>query len=102
MAADGRLYLDWEIREMSHKRPSYYDVLQGKPFVFTSVEDQVRIQIQLLTTFLKGGGQFWVLEDFWNQVGILTCNASLTSHFNWSHEHISVSSWSISYFVPCF
>ena len=80
---------------MSQKRPFYYDVLEDKSFVFTCVEDRVWIPFQLLTTILKGGGHLWVLEDLWTQVGILTGNAASTSDFNWSHEHISVSSWSI-------
>ena len=51
---------------MDHKWPFHYDVVEGKPFLFTSDEDWIRIPIQLLTTFLKAGGQIWVLEVcFW-------------------------------------
>ena len=53
--------------------------------MFTSVEDRVQVQIQLLTAFLKSGGQLWFLEDFWTQVGILTGNAVSSFDFNWSH-----------------
>ena len=87
---------------MNHKPLFYNKVLEGRPFVFTSLEDRVRIQIHLLTKFCKGRGQLWVLKDFWSQVGILTVNAASASDFNRSHEHISVSSWSIFYFVACF
>ena len=70
---------------MEHKRPFFKDVVEGKPFVFTFAEDQVGIQYQLLTMFLKNGGQFWVLEDFWTQVGMLTDSAASISDFNGSY-----------------
>ena len=41
---------------MRHNRPSYYDLLGGKPFLLTLFEDPVRIHLQLLATFLKGWG----------------------------------------------
>ena len=42
---------------MDHKHACFYDVLEGKPIMFTSVEDRIRIQLQFLTIFLKNGGQ---------------------------------------------
>ena len=39
--------------ELDFKRPFYYDVLEGKPFTFTTEESRVQIQINLRTTFLK-------------------------------------------------
>ena len=47
-------------------------MLEGKPFIFTAEESRVRIQINLLRTFLKSGGQLWAFEDYWTQVGIAT------------------------------
>ena len=99
MAAEFIIHMDWEVPEMSHNRPCCCDVLEGKPFVFISVEDRVRIQIQLLTTILEAGGQLWVLEDFWTLVGKLIGNEASTSDFNCSQKHISVSSRSIFSFV---
>ena len=84
LAAEGEVYMDWEIPEMDHKWPFYYEVVEGKPFQFTSVDGRGRFEIQPLNTFLKSGDQFWVQEDFWNQVGILTGKAASTSDFNWS------------------
>ena len=84
---------------MDYRRPFYYDVLEGNPFMFTSVEYRIRIQLQLMTTFLRGGGQLWVLEDFWTQVGILAQNSAATCDWNWSQEHISVSSLSLRWFL---
>ena len=70
--------------------------------MFTSVEDRVWIQIELLTTFLKGGGQLWAFEDFWTQVRIFTGKAASTFDFNWSLQHINVSIWSRFQFVTYF
>ena len=90
---------DWEVPEMDHKRPFHFDVLEDKPFMLTSVEYRIRKQLQVLTTFLIGGGPSWELEKFWTQVGILTGYSAATCDFNWSQEHISVSNWSLSCFV---
>ena len=87
--------MEWEIPEIDHKWPVCYHDVDSKPCVFTFVDDRVWIPIQPLTIFLKSRSQFCVLEDFWTQVGNLTANAILTSDFNWSHEHISVCSWSL-------
>ena len=47
----------------------------GNPFLFPSIEDRVRMQLQLLTTFLRSGGRLWVLEEFRTQVGIFSSDA---------------------------
>ena len=52
LAAEREINMDWEVPEMDHKRPFHYDVVESKLFVFTNVEGGVRIQIQLLITFL--------------------------------------------------
>ena len=89
--AERKIFVDGEVPELGHKQPLFYDVLQGNPFSFTSVDDDIRIQIQSLNTFLKGGGQLWMLDEIWTQVGFLTGNSASTSDFNWSQEHISVN-----------
>ena len=100
LVADRETHMDSEVPEMDHSRPFYYQVLEGKSFVFTNVDNWIRIQLHLLTTFLRGGGQLWVLEDFWMQVEISTCISAATCDFNRSQEHISVSSLSFCCFVP--
>ena len=59
--------------------------------MFTSEDDRVRIQLQLLTNFLIVRGQLRVLGDLWMQVGILTENSASKSDLNWSHGYITVS-----------
>ena len=58
--------------------------------MFTSEEDRLRVQLQLLTNFLIVCGQFRVLGDLWMQVGVLTENSASKSDLNWSHEYITV------------
>ena len=95
LETERELYMELDLPDLSHKRPFYYDVLEGKPFTFTTVEARVRIQINLLIIFLKSGGQLWALEDYWTQVGFATGHSASTSDFNWSPAHISVSSFNV-------
>ena len=76
---------------LDHKRPFYYDVVEGKPFTFTSACSRTLIQVELLLIFLGGGGQLWTLEEYWTQVGVLTGHSASTADFNWSSSYISVS-----------
>ena len=83
--------MELDLPESSHKRPFYYEVLEGKPFTFTTDEDRIRIQVNLLTIFLKSGGQLWALEEYWTQVGVASCHSASIADFNWSSAHKSVS-----------
>ena len=61
LEAERELYMELDLPDLPHKRPSHYDVLEGKPFTFTTEEACIRIQINFLTILLKSGGQFWAL-----------------------------------------
>ena len=91
LKAERDLYMEVDLRNLSHKRPFYYDVLEGKPFTFTTEEARIRIQNNLLITFLKNGGHFWALEVYWTQMGVATGHSASFVDFNWSPAHISVS-----------
>ena len=101
LEAERELYMELDLPDLSHKRPFYYDVLEGKPFTFTTEEARIRIQINLLIIFLKSGGQLWALEDYWTQVGFATGHSASTSDFNWSPAHISVSNFGFSSIFYC-
>ena len=90
LEAENELFMHLDVPELDHKRPFYYDVVEGKPFTFTSASSQTLIQIELLLIFLRGGGQLWTLEEYWTQVGVLTGHSASTADFNWSSSHISV------------
>ena len=68
LEAERELFMHLDVPELDHKRPFYYDVVEGKPFTFTSVNSRTLIQIELLLIFLRGGGQLWTLEEYWTQV----------------------------------
>ena len=90
LEAEKELFMHLDVPELDHKRPSYYDVVEGKPFTFTSASSRTLIQIELLLIFLRGGGQLWTLEEYWTQVGVLMGHSASTADFNWSSSHISV------------
>ena len=93
LEAERELYMELDLPDLSHKRPFYYDVLEEKPFIFTTEEARIRIQNNLLTIFLKIGGQFWALEEYWTQVGVATGQSASIADFNWSPVRISVSNF---------
>ena len=94
-------YMELDVPDLDFKRPFHYDVLEGKPFTFTTEESRVRIQINLLMTFLKSGGQYWALEDYWTQVGIPTGHSAAIADSNWSPAHIFVSDFGFSSTFNC-
>ena len=96
LEAEREIYMVLDVPDFNFKRPFYYDVLEGKPFTFTTEESRVPIQINLLRTFLRSGGQLWALEDYWTQVGIATGHSAAIANFNWSPAHISVCNFSFS------
>ena len=90
LEAEKELFMHLDVPELDHKRPFYYDVVEGKPFTFTSASSRTVIQIELLLIFLRGGGQLWTLEEYWTQVGVLTGHSASTADFNWSSSYIFV------------
>ena len=77
--------------DLCYKRPFCYDVIEGKPFTFTTESTRMRIQIELLLIFLKSGGQLWAPDDYWTQVGVHTGHSAAIADFIWSPTLISVS-----------
>ena len=100
LEAEREVYMELDIPDLDFKRSFYYDMLEGKPFTFTTGESRVRIQINLLMTFLRSGGHFWALEDYWTQVGIASGHSAAIADFNWSPAHISVSNFGFSSKFP--
>ena len=80
-------YKELYVPDFCYKRPFYYVVIEGKPFTFTRESSRIRIQIELLLIFLKSGGQLWVLDDYWTQVGVLTGHSAATADFFWIPSH---------------
>ena len=89
--SEKELFMQLDVPELDHKRPFYYDIVEGKLFTFARASSRTLIQIELLLIFLRGGGQLWTLEEYWTQVGVLTGHSASTADFNWSSSYISVS-----------
>ena len=91
LEVENELFMHLDVPELDHKRPFYYDVVEGKPFTFTTASSRTLIQAELLLVFLRGGGQLWALEEYWTQVGVLTGHSASTADFNWSSSYFSVT-----------
>ena len=67
------------------------DVLKGQPLTFTTESSTVLmlIQINLLLTFLRSGGQLCALEDYCTQVAVMTGHLASTGSFKWSSSKVS-------------
>ena len=55
LETDREMSMELDLSSLSHQKPFYYDVLEGKPFVFTTEEARNRIQINLLLYCWKVG-----------------------------------------------
>ena len=91
LEAEKEFFMHLEVPELDYKRPFCYDFIEGKPFTFTSASLRTLTQSELMLIFLKGGGQLWILEEYWTQVGVLTGHSAGTADFNWIASYISVS-----------
>ena len=91
LEAEKELFMLLDVPELDHKRPFYYDVVEGKPFTFTTASSRTLIQIELLLIFLRGGCQLWTLEEDCTRVGVLTGHSGSTADFNCSSSYISRS-----------
>ena len=79
LEAEKKLFTHLDVPELDHKRPFYYDVVEGKPFIFTSASSRTLIQIELLLIFLRGGGQLWteaLLSAISGDATIICCGGS--------------------------
>ena len=90
LEAEKELFMHLDVPELDHKGLFYYDVVEGKPFTFTSANSRTLIQIELLLIFRRRGGQLWTLEEYWTQVGVLTGHSASTADFKWSSSYIAV------------
>ena len=51
LEAGREIYMELDVPELDCERPLYYDLLEGKPFTFTTEESRVRMQNKLLLIF---------------------------------------------------
>ena len=57
LEAGKELLMHLKVSDLDHKCPFYYDVVEGKPFTFSSKSSRVVMHIELLPNFLKECGQ---------------------------------------------
>ena len=96
LEAECEFYMELDVPDFDFKKPFLYDVLERKPFTFTTEESSVRVKVNSLMAFLKSRGQLCALEDYWTQVGTASGHSTAIVVFNWSPAHISVSNFGFS------
>ena len=93
LEVERELYMELDLPDLSHKIRFYYVVLEVKPFTSTTEEARIGVRTNLLTFYIKSGGQLWALEEYWTQVGVATGHPASIADFNWSPARISVSNF---------
>ena len=68
--------------------------------MITSREDRVPMQLRVLMTLSKEGGQVLILDGLGTQVRTITRIPAPTSSFNWSQGHISFSRFVLCFIFP--
>ena len=63
LEAEKEFFMNLDVPDLDHKRPFYYDVIDGKPFTFNSASSRTLIQIELFLIFLKEGGNYGLQRD---------------------------------------
>ena len=88
LESERECYMELDVPDLDVKRLFYYHDLEAKPFTVTTEESRVRMQISLVMTFMKSGGQFRTLEDYWTQMIIATGHSAAIAEFNGSLAHV--------------
>ena len=66
------LFMLLKVPELNHKRPMYPELIEWRPFIFSSESSRVLMQIDLMMIFLNVRDQLWNLRGYWTQVTVLT------------------------------
>ena len=61
---EGEQFMELDVPDLCYGRPLYYVVIEKQLFTFTTESTRIRIQIELLLIFLKGGGQLWAPDEY--------------------------------------
>ena len=101
LEAEQEQYMDLDVPGLCRTQPFYYNVVEGKFFTYYTETSRIRIQIELLLSFFKSGAQLWALEQYWNQVKLMTGHSASTADFNYSSSNIAVSIILICNFSQC-
>ena len=101
LAAERKVYMDWEISNLDSKRP-FFMLWWEKATYFHQLGRSREYSIAVIDNFLERGGYLTVMAGLCTQVGISTENPASTPDFYWSLEHMSNFVCHQKHLMTCF
>ena len=86
-----------ELVDVGERHPFYEDYLKGHSSAPVTPQSRLQAQICLLGDFVQDSGNITILRRLWARAGSYTGFQSVFQDFDWSEDHIMVSS--LVYFI---
>ena len=90
-------FLHTELVDVGERHPFYEDYLKGHSSAPVTPQSRLQAQICLLGDFVQDSGNIAILRRLWARAGSYTGFQSAFQDFDWSEDHIMVSS--LVYFI---
>ena len=90
-------FIHTELVDVGERHPFYEDYLKGHSSAPVTPQSRLQAQICLLGDFVQDSGNIAILRRLWARAGSYTGFQSAFQDFDWSEDHIMVSS--LVYFI---
>ena len=90
-------FIHTELVDVGERHPFYEDYLKGHSSAPVTPQSRLQAQICLLGHFVQDSGNIAILRRLWARAGSYTGFQSVFQDFDWSEDHIMVSS--LVYFI---
>ena len=90
-------FIHTELVDVGERHPFYEDYLKGHSSAPVTPQSRLQAQICLLGDFVQDSGNIAILRRLWAKAGSYTGFQSVFQDFDWSEDHIMVSS--LVYFI---
>ena len=90
-------FIHTELVDVGERHPFYEDYLKGHSSAPVTPQSRLQVQICLLGDFVQDSGNIAILRRLWARAGSYTGFQSVFQDFDWSEDHIMVSS--LVYFI---
>ena len=85
-------FIHTELIDVGERHPFYEDYLKGHSSAPVTPQSRLQAQICLLGDFIQDSGNIAILRRLWARAGSYTGFQSVFQDFDWSEDHIMVSS----------
>ena len=85
-------FIHTELVDVGERHPFYEDYLKGHSSAPVTPQSRLQAQICLLGDFVQDSGNIAILRRLWARAGSYTGFQSVFQDFDWSEDHIMVSS----------